>query len=43
MRFENEKGPKKKGEKKTHFINWKAYFSCYFLITPFHLHFKNDF
>jgi hypothetical protein len=35
---------KKKKRKKTHFVSWKAYFpSCYFFITPFHLHFKDDF
>jgi hypothetical protein len=34
-----------KREKKTCFVNWKkAYLSaCYFFITPFHLHFKDDF
>jgi hypothetical protein len=35
---------KKKKRKKTHFVSWKAYFpSCYFFITPFHLHLKDDF
>jgi hypothetical protein len=30
--------------KKTRFVSWKAYFSsCYFSITPFPLHFKDDF
>jgi len=30
--------------KKTCFVNLKAFFSsCYFFITPFHLHFKGDF
>jgi hypothetical protein len=30
--------------KKMGFISWKAYFSsCYFLVAPFHLHFKDDF
>jgi hypothetical protein len=31
-------------EKKKHiFVSWKAYFSsCNFFITPFHLHFKDD-
>jgi hypothetical protein len=33
-----------KKEKKTCFVNWKTYFSsCYYFITPFHLHFKDDF
>jgi hypothetical protein len=30
-------------EEKTHFESWKACFSsCYFFISPFHLHFKDD-
>ncbi len=33
----------KKKEKKKHFVSWKAYFSCYFFVTSFHLHFKDDF
>jgi hypothetical protein len=38
-------GVQKEGKKeKKCFESWKAYFSsCYFFITPFHLHFKNDF
>jgi hypothetical protein len=29
--------------KKTHFESWKACFSsCYFFISPLHLHFKDD-
>jgi hypothetical protein len=33
---------KKKG-KKTCFVSWKAFvFSCYFFITQFPLHFKDD-
>jgi hypothetical protein len=45
MRFESRRGPKRKRKnKKTHFVSWKAYFSsCYFFITPFPLHFKDDF
>jgi hypothetical protein len=32
------------GKKKTHFVSWKGYFSsCYFFITPFLFHFKDDF
>jgi len=31
-------------DKKKCFVSWKAYFSsCYFFITPFPLHFKDDF
>jgi hypothetical protein len=30
-------------KKKTCFVSWKAYFPCYFIIIPFHLHFKDDF
>jgi hypothetical protein len=30
--------------KRTCFVSWKASFSsCYFIIIPFHLHFKDDF
>jgi hypothetical protein len=30
--------------KRMHFVNWEAYFSsCYFFITSFPLHFKDDF
>jgi hypothetical protein len=30
--------------KQMRFVSWKAYFSsCYFIITPFHLHYKDDF
>jgi len=44
MRFESNRGPKRLKTKSTHLINWKAYFSSYyFFITPFHLHFKDDF
>jgi hypothetical protein len=40
--FESRRGPKRR--KKTSLVSWKAYFSsCYLFITPFHLHFKNDF
>jgi hypothetical protein len=39
------RGPKREREKKKmRFISWKAYFSsCYFFITHFPLHFKDDF
>ncbi len=31
-------------KKKMHFANWKAYFTyCYFFITPFPSHFKDNF
>jgi hypothetical protein len=46
MSFENRRGPKKNKKKKTKtpVISWKAYFcSCYYFITPFFLHFKDDF
>jgi hypothetical protein len=45
MRFESWWSPKgEKKEKKLHFVSWKAYFSSYYyFITPFLLHFKNDF
>ncbi len=43
MKFESRRGLKKK-KKKNVFVSWKVYFfSCYFFITPFPLHFKNDF
>ncbi len=42
MRHESRKGPKRK-KKKTYFISWEDFFSYCFFITPFHLHFKNDF
>jgi hypothetical protein len=36
-------GPKRR-KKKTCFVSWKAYFSsCYIYITPFPLHFKDNF
>jgi len=32
---------REENEKKKGFVRWKVYFSsCYFLITHFHLHFK---
>jgi hypothetical protein len=40
------RGVQKEGKKKakTCFVSWKVYFpSCYFFITPFHLHFEYDF
>jgi hypothetical protein len=41
MRFESRRGPK---GKKTCFVNGKTYLSsCYFSITHFPLHFKDDF
>jgi len=41
MRFESKRGLKRK---KKRFVSWKAFFfSCYFSITPFPLHFKDDF
>jgi hypothetical protein len=44
MRFESRRGSKKKKKKKKKNLSWKVYFSsCYFFITPFHLHFKDDF
>jgi len=43
MRFEKRRGLKKK-KKKMHFVSWKAFFfSDYFFINPFPLHFKDDF
>jgi hypothetical protein len=37
-------GVQREGKKKRIFMSWKAHFSsCYFFITPFHLHFKDDF
>jgi hypothetical protein len=34
----------REGKKKTWFLSLKVYFSsCYFFITPFPLHFKDDF
>jgi hypothetical protein len=45
--FESRRGPKRRGgkKKKKHcFVSWKApFFSCYFFITPFPLHFQDDF
>ncbi len=45
MRLEIKKGRKRKQKgKKMCFVSWKAYFfSCYFFIAPFCLHFKDDF
>ncbi len=45
MKFESRRGPKKKKKKKKIcFVSWKVYFSsCYFFITPFPLHFNDDF
>ncbi len=46
MKFEIKRGPKKKKKKRKNlcFISWKVYFfSFHFVITPFHLHFKDDF
>jgi hypothetical protein len=35
---------KEKEKNKGRFVTWKAYFSSwYFFITPFSLHFKDDF
>ncbi len=43
MRFESRRGPKRR-KKKSHSVNWKAYFSSfYFFINPFPLHFKANF
>jgi hypothetical protein len=43
MRFESRRGPKEK-KKEKHLVSWKAHFcSCYFFITPFSLHFKDNF
>jgi hypothetical protein len=37
-------GVQRQEKKKSVFVSWKAYFSsCYFFITPFPLHFKDDF
>jgi hypothetical protein len=46
--FEGRRGPKRreKRRRKKHilFVSWKAfYFPCYFLITSFPVHFKEDF
>jgi hypothetical protein len=41
MKFESRRGPKKKEKGKTMFCKLKT--SCYFFITPFPLHFKDDF
>ncbi len=39
MRFE-----RRKKKEKNVFVSWKVYFSsCYFFITPFPSHFKDDF
>ncbi len=43
MKFESKRGPKKKNRKKTCFVKWKVYFSYYFIITHFPLHFKDGF
>jgi hypothetical protein len=45
MRFETRMGPKKKKKKKKKsFVGCKVYISsCYFFVTPFPLHFKDDF
>jgi hypothetical protein len=44
MRFESKKGPKRKMKEKRCFVSLKVYlFSFYYFITPFPLHFKNDF
>jgi hypothetical protein len=44
MKFESKRGAKRRKKKKTHFVSWKAFFfSCYFLVAPFPLHFKDDF
>ncbi len=44
MRFESRRGQKKIKKKKMGFVSWKAFFfSCYFFITPFPLHFKDYF
>ncbi len=42
MMFESKKGPKRRNYKKNTFDKLKnLFFSCYFFITPFPLHFKN--
>jgi hypothetical protein len=45
MKFENRRGANREKIKiKNRLVNWKAYFfSCYFFIIPFSLHFKDDF
>ncbi len=44
MRFESKRSSKRKKREKKCFGSWKAYFfSCYFFIIPFLLHFKDDF
>jgi hypothetical protein len=44
MRIESKRGPKRKIKRKKSFINWKVYLSFYYyFITPFPLHFKDDF
>ncbi len=44
MNFESRRGPnKRKKKKKTHFVSWKAYLSCYFFMYPIPLHFKDNF
>jgi hypothetical protein len=44
MRFESKSGPKREKKKKICFVSWKVYFSsCYYLIIPFPLRFKDDF
>jgi hypothetical protein len=45
MKLKSKRGLKKKKwkKKKTCFVSWKAYlFYCYFFITQFPLHFKDD-
>ncbi len=42
MRFENKRDPKRK-EKKVFCKLKNFFFSYYFFITPFPLHFKDDF
>ncbi len=43
MRFESKKGLKSRRRKKVFCELESVFISCYFFITPFPLHFKDDF